>query len=72
MNISQIWAVLGLNPDSRLFKGCGPVLASSSYSPNWNYDPKQKEHKLHHQHYPHHTLYPISYQGGGDIGVFMI
>jgi hypothetical protein len=29
-------------------------------------------HSNHHQHYPHPPLYPISYQGGAIIGVFMI
>jgi hypothetical protein len=26
----------------------------------------QRSGGIHHQHYPHPPLYPISYQGGGD------
>jgi hypothetical protein len=62
----------GVNPDFTYFEGIGPGFKGLVHIA----DRKDQEHKvpinIHHQHYPHPPLYPISYQGGAIIGVFMI
>jgi hypothetical protein len=68
--ITGFWNV---NPDFAHFEGIwgfgGQGLYSQEYSQT---ELKKSNDQKYIKHYPHHTLYPISYQGGAIIGVFMI
>jgi hypothetical protein len=72
MLIIKNFRVLGKNPGFRHFGGVGDFRGFGSISQCDVVRNTDNERTNHHQRHLNLSLYPISYQGGAIIGVFMI